>query len=300
MIRVILFISLSLALCSPANAWSVLGHHKIAEAAVAALSDEIPEFFRLGARAVGHSAVDPDVMKNRLTPLLRHQESPDHFMDFELLKDPHYPDLRYDLIKRLIADGENPEYVGFVPYAVVEGIERLTLAFAEHRCWPDNSSVKAKTLVYAGIVSHYAADMQQPLHTSKHYDGRLNEEGDSPHSGIHLLLDNLFENSGFVAPVEGLMPKPMMNTLLEVRQSFARSHALVDTVYELEPALRKLAEDHTWSLELRDFSNARWTASLDLLRAIYSTAWHQSSLIKLEDWIQRKGTDGKFSSCQTK
>ena len=297
--RITLIIGLTLVLSTHAMAWSVFGHHRIAVAAVEALPEQIPDFFRLGAQAVGHSAVDPDVMKNHATANLRHQESPEHFMDFELLKDPLYPNLRYELIKRLIADGENPEYVGFVPYAVVEGVERLTLAFAEHRCWPDNAIIKAKTLVYAGIVSHYAADMQQPLHTSKHYDGRLNNDGESPHTGIHMLVDNLFENKGFEIPPVVEMVEPFADTLLAVRKGFAESHALVNEVYELEPALRGLAEHQTWSAELHDFANRRWTTTRDFLRAVYYTAWIESVDIGFDDWIQRKDATGKFSSCQS-
>jgi hypothetical protein len=183
---------------------------------------------------------------------------------------------------------------------VVEGFERLTLAFAEHRCWPENASIKAKTLVYAGIVSHYAADMQQPLHTTVHYDGRTDKDGHSPRSGVHVLVDGLFENAGFEIPTSTGEAVDLDDIQADVRRQFSHSHAFVDTVYALEPALNKLAKEQVWSPELRDFAAERWTASRGFLSAIFANAWKKSAQIEFDDWIQRAGGDGEFSTCAVK
>ncbi len=55
-----------------------------------------------------------------------------------------------------------------------------------------------KCLVYAGRLAHYAADLEQPLHTTVDYDGRTQAAKDaknktfkSPHTGIHTKVDAL-------------------------------------------------------------------------------------------------------------
>jgi len=181
---------------TPALAWNGSGHYRIAEAAVLALPDEGPGFFRWGAGTVAHTAIDPDVMKSRDTPQLGHQEYPEHFLDLELLNGESLPQLRYDFVTRCVSLERRPNQVGFVPYAVTEGTQRLSLAFAEYRCWPENPHVRSKALIYAGLLAHYAEDMVQPLHTTVHYDGRATEAGESPRSGIHRQVDSLFEQPG--------------------------------------------------------------------------------------------------------
>ena len=133
------------ALCclGPAEAWNSHGHYTMAESAVLALPAEVPEFFRWGARTVAHTAIDPDVMKSRDTPQLGHQEFPEHFLDFELMNGTPMPELRYQFVSQMIEIGRRPNQVGFVPWAVTEGVQRLALAFAD---------VKAVGGVHVGVI----------------------------------------------------------------------------------------------------------------------------------------------------
>ena len=71
-----------------------------------------------------------------------------------------------------------------LPYSIAEWTQRLTIAFAEHRNDPENPHVRAKCLVFAGILSHYAADLHMPLHTSIHWDGR-DDAGAMSSSGVY-------------------------------------------------------------------------------------------------------------------
>ncbi len=57
---------------------------------------------------------------------------------------------------------------------------RLTITLAEYRRWPDNPAIRAKCLVYAGILAHCAEDVRTPLHATIHRDGTANENGNSP------------------------------------------------------------------------------------------------------------------------
>jgi len=283
----------------PVSAWDSYGHRTMAEAAVLGLPEDVPGFFRWGATTVAHTAIDPDVMKSRDTPQLGHQEFPEHFLDFELMNGTSIPELRYDFVAQMIDIGRKPNQVGFILYAVTEGTQRLSLAFAEHRCWPDSPHVRSKALIYAGLLAHYAEDMVQPLHTSVHYDGRANEAGQSPRSGIHRRVDSLFEQPGFSAPVEAVQPEVFDDLWAAVKTEFMAGHALVETVYELEPALAGLYDGGVWDPALSAFAAERYQRTVDFLASLYLTAWHDSAAIDLSSWLSRVGPDGRATPCQT-
>ena len=282
---------------SPALAWDAGGHYRVAEAAVLALPEEVPGFFRWGSETVAHVAIDPDVMKSPDTPQLRDHEYPEHFLDYELVEGAELPELRYDFVTKLIKSGQKPSRVGFVPYAVVEGTQRLSLAFAEYRCWPDNPHVHGKALVYAGLLAHYASDMIQPLHTSVHYDGRANAAGESPHSGIHRRMDSLFEQAGFASPAAPFEVQATAELWPAVVDEFMDSHALVDRVYALDPALEALYDGGAWAPELSDFAAGRYRHTVEFLAGLYLTAWRQSAAVELSPWLRRRGPEGELAPC---
>src|SRR5262245_49838756 len=200
----------------PAWAWWPVGHGIIARAAVQALPAEVPAFFRAGADQVAHTSFDPDVAKNRAAPMLSDEESPEHYIDSELLAGKPLPEKRYAFIALCTQAKLEPDRVGLVPYSTAEWTERLAVAFAEHRRWPDNPFIRSKCLVYAGFLAHYAGDLTQPLHTTIHFDGRARPDGSSPRSGIHNKVDALIERLQLrpeelakdqkIAPVEKLFP----------------------------------------------------------------------------------------------
>ena len=63
--------------------------------------------------------------------------------------------------------------------------------FLAHRKWPYEPHIRDKCLVYAVNPAHYATDLCQPPHTTIHYDGRAQEDGSSPHTGIRQRVDGL-------------------------------------------------------------------------------------------------------------
>jgi hypothetical protein len=283
---------------TPVLAWNMLGHHRVTEAAVLALPDEVPEFFRWGAATVAHTGIDPDVMRHRQAPQLRNREYPEHFLDFELVDISPLPEMRYRFLALLTEKGLAPDRVGFSPYVVSENAQRLSLAFAEHRCWPENPHIRSKTLVYAGLLAHYATDMNQPLHTSVHYDGRANDNGDSPRTGIHRRMDSLFEQPGFEPGDHSIEPQGLGEIWPAVSQEFAASHSKVDTVYALEADLEALHEQGEWSPELAAFAEDRYRSTIEFLSSLYLTAWRLSAEIELSQWAMREGPGGGFEACK--
>ena len=309
-----------------AGAWHDEGHVYAATAAVEALPSEageegaepVPAFFRESAATIAHLSLDPDVWRNRGTPQLDKGQDAEHFFDLELLGDDPIaalPPTRPEFIALCHERGLDPHEVGYLPYAVAEWTGRLTLAFAEHRANPDSEAVRMKCLVYAGILAHYAADLHQPLHTTVHYDGRVeqNEDGtwgESPRTGIHMKVDALptftsydqnfevlFLLADKIAPRAELMPY----ILDQLRQS----HAEVDTIYGRDGELPDLFAfddtdfdatpppiltdnpDQAFDGIVLQFTTFRMHASATFTASLYLTAWQDSASVRLPDWLDR-------------
>jgi hypothetical protein len=276
-----------LALClwvAPLQAWWSTGHEILTRAAVLAQPQEVPAFFRNGAEQVAHMSFDPDVAKNLAAPHLYDGESPEHFFNLELLEGADIPDKRHEFIALCRRLDLMPNKVGYAPYSIVETTERLMVAFAEHRKWPQNVMIQAKIFVYAGILAHYAEDIVQPLHATIDSDGRVVDGGEKTHAGIHQTMDSLpgrlemepadLSRSVTVAPIESDLAEA-------VRAQIYESNSRVDLVYELADALDPVSAKGRAMAQERARRAVAFTASL------YLTAWQLSEYVRLPGWLSR-------------
>lgn len=303
------------ALPRMAAGWHDEGHVYIALAAVESSSDGgegegeggqggeggegMPSFFCDGAEVIAHVAIDPDLFRNRGTPQLRAAEDGEHYLDLELLRGRELPRTRPAYVKLAEELGVDPFEAGFLPYAVTEWTQRLTLAFAEVRADPEDEAAKAKALVYAGLLAHYAADLHQPLHTSVHYDGRADANGKSPRSGIHRRVDALPTKMTYNELFKELLPEAEGGAGVEdvwgyVMSQLAASHAELDRVYELEARLGDAEELNLEDDAVRRFTRERVRAGAVFLAELYRSAWENSAAVKLEPWLDRRGLRGDF------
>lgn len=287
--RTLLAFSL-LLLLPPAHAWWPQGHSLIAEGAVRALPEEIPAWFREGGSLVGHLAQDPDVFKSPQAPRARTTEEPEHYLDFELLKGRPLPATRYTYLKQCAAAGLDPKNVGTLPYAAAEWTERLTIAFAEHRKWPEDPNIRIKCQVYAGLLAHYSGDLCMPLHTTVDHDGRATPEGKSPRTGIHARMDSLIEKSNLTAAELGKDQKLDAATALLpfILDEIQRSRKEIDRTYALEAQLPPTTGEWKPTPEVLDFARERGRESARFTASLYLSAWRNSTKVKLPDWLDRK------------
>ncbi len=276
----------SLILTTPAWAWWGGGHDILTQASVKALPEEVPEFFRSAGKMIAHCAYDPDVSKNRDMPHARIAEHAEHYFDLELIKENPVPADRDAFIKLCAEMDLEPGKVGYLPYAVAEWLQRLAIAFAEYRKWPDNPMIQYKCYVYAGFLGHYAQDMCQPLHLTVHFDGIVQKDGTKLHDGIHEKVDASVEMLK-LDPVE-LAKKQQVKTVGDLMPAIVKQikaeHGLVDRVYELVEDYGDLKQPSPALLDFtkeRSREAVRWTASL------YLTAWKLSEDVKLPGWLER-------------
>ncbi len=269
-------------------AWHGDGHATISRDAVRLLPDDVPAFFREGVETIAHVTIDPDVHRHRSQPQLRSSEAPEHFIDMELLKGAPLPPTRYELLQWCAENDVSPRQLGMAPYAVMEATQRLTIAFAEHRRWPDNEAIRSKCLVYAGLLAHYAQDLCMPLHTTIHFDGRVGADGRSPQSGIHTRIDAL---PGKVAVTDEALRsagaiEPLDDLLEGVVAALHASHALVDRAYELEPHLPEVDQPVRHGAVVT-FARERRIAAARFTAQLFLTAWRNSADVALEPWLER-------------
>lgn len=277
-----LVVALSLFGVDGAAAWLATGHRQVALDAVAAVSADLPAFFRAGGATVGHAAIDPDVWRNRDTPGLADREAPEHYLNLELLGGKALPERR-DAYRRLLDRLHiAPRQAGALPYAIVEGSERLALCLAEHRRWPADEAIRAKCLLTAGWLAHYLADLTQPLHTTIHHDGRVRGKGASPHTGIHRRVDALLDAGG---RSELAAPLAVDDLWATVRSELLASHRLVDEVYRLEPKLE--TRGGRADPRVATFAAERRRAAVRLIAGVFEWAWRRSAAIELPEWLRR-------------
>ena len=299
-----------LACGAAAQAWHGKGHYDATTLALrAARADgNLPAFFAAGAGTVAHASLDPDNFTRPIAPDALHKaESPEHFFDIDVEPlartppaDANIPADRYAFIELCFARGLKPNHVGLLPYAVTEWTQRLTVALAEHRKYPGDPAIQAKCLLYAGLLSHYAADLCQPLHVTIHYDGRCGLDGKSPRSGVHAKVDALLgklmldPNAPAARPAldanalpTGLRPAAFGAVLPAVMAEVRRSSVLVGRVYELEKQLPAETDPIAHGSAVEKFAIDRMRAAARLVASLYVTAWRDSAAIELPWWYRR-------------
>jgi hypothetical protein len=287
----------ALILCVPVvQAWHDEGHYYTAVAAARALPGDVPAFFREGAAAIGHNSLDPDVFKDRNLPQLNHCEFPEHFIDIELLKGHELPPLRYDYVRLCQRLEVDPAKAGTLPYAITEWTQKLTMAFAEHRAHPDNAHIRAKCLVYAGTLAHYAADLHMPLHTSIHWDGRAEEGVPYVRTGIHNKVDALPTKVPYNELFAEPLPTPLASSdvFTFVLDELAKSHALVDRVYEMEQDYPEWDDLNLDNEAVHAFTIERTRAAAAFTADLYLSAWRNSADITPPAWLDRRIFDDSF------
>ena len=255
--------------------WWVKGHASIAEAAVTALPAEVPPFFRAAGKQLGHLAGDPDRWKNPSCKFLRAAEAPDHFIDLEDYQGKDLPSDRYKALVLLQGLKRRPEQVGMLPYAIMENYDRLSCAFYDYRADKVNPAIRAKCLVYAGVLAHLTGDCAMPLHTTRDYDGRRDKEGNVTQKGIHARIDAFPERHGLTAEEigRGLEARKLDDVWAHVLERVRESHKLVGRCYELD---RAGAFDKP-TAESRKFVLARCRAGAQFTADLWYTAWLRSA-----------------------
>lgn len=260
------------------NAWWVKGHGTIAEAAAAGLPETMPAFFRGAGKHFAHLAGDPDRWKAREAKALNAAEYPNHFLDSEYLEGNPLPPDRYQAIVLFRKLNHKPEETGTLPYAIMEGYDRLMCAFRDLRGAPDNETIRMKCIVYAGTLAHYTGDCMMPLHTTKDYDGKRRDKGGFEQKGIHAKIDGFPEKNGFTAEElsRGLHAQDITDVWAYIQKRIQESYKHIDRCYTLDQAG---AFDNPTG-ESKGFILDRCRQGVQFTMDIWYSAWLASAKMK--------------------
>jgi hypothetical protein len=143
---------------------------------------------------------------------------------------------RYQAASMIARLKHRPDRTGMLPYAIMENYDRLSCAFFDYRADPENPAIKAKCIVYAGILSHFTGDCAMPLHTTRDYDGKKDADGKLVQRGIHAKIDAFPEKNNF-KPEEicrGLEPKSIADVWSHIVGTIQESHTHIQRCYELD------------------------------------------------------------------
>lgn len=259
----------------PAQAWDETGHSIVVDAAVRRLPADVPDFVRTGVavKRLRYLASEPDRWRNMRMPPMGQLNSPDHYFDVELvelyeLTPATLPPLRYALLSHIAAykarhpdkdyqhdPAKDPEgklgWPGFAPYRICELYVQLKSSwrtlntYEKYRDVATEAELRAgrENIVYLmGIISHYVADVAQPLHTTVHYDGWTGpnpKEYVTRKGYIHRLIDaGVIERARLTAD---RLPKDVPAMRIDDEKLFRQvvafiqsSHGRMEEVYALE------------------------------------------------------------------
>src|SRR5262245_45978027 len=168
---------LTITIAPPAIAWGEEGHRFINRVAAEHIPADMPAFFRNAGTRLSFLGPEPDRWRDNkeLFKALGEVNGPDHFIDMDRAENfAALPNDRYLYSDWLRASGKDPKDIGFLPYSILEGYQKVQVLF---RIWrepqheAERDQIEQNIVYYAGVLGHYVADGSQPLHTSIHYNG---------------------------------------------------------------------------------------------------------------------------------
>ena len=279
---------------TPALAWGNEGHRYINQVAAKKLPRDMPGFFRSATDRLTYLAPEPDRWREKVEPILKNAQEPDHFLNMERLEGlGALPIRRYDYMQKLyerrgqITDEKLrneylPEHLGLQPYAAVEMYERLKVAFREYRslkkAHKSTRAAELEAIYYAGVLGHYVGDGSQPLHTTIHYNGWVGENpnGYTTRNTVHWEFESVFvakniKPEDFASQVTG--PQRIEDPFSDYMAYLRQSNALVSQLYALD---KQHAFEGQGTLAGKQFVGRRLAAASQKLLNLWYTAWLES------------------------
>ena len=272
--------------------WHNAGHESVTMLAGKVIEGKVPSFFTDNIQQAAHSSIDPDIFKEKLNDqALRLAEYPDHFFDIEYFIDDELPEDRYSFAEWCFKHDLKPGKVGTLPYSLTEYTQKLIIAFAEYRKWPENKYIQAKCMVYAGVLAHYAGDAGMPLHATKHYDGIIVSDSDKKEKkGIHLKLDALIEKipDEQMPDIDKVELVKIDKMIMPVVLDFIKgSNARVAKAYEIFDTIPELNDRNIKDEKVLGEAKAMLSRSAGFTAGLFLHAWEASEDVELPNWHKR-------------
>ncbi len=298
-------------------AWDYAGHRLVNELALQSLPAGFPAFVRtpVARERIAFLAGEPDRWRNTTELPLKHCNGPDHFFDIEDLADYQMkPEaltpFRYEFVAQLargraahpekfpaldpVKDTDHTKaFFGFLPWTINEYYAKLKSGFSylkalEAGGTPEEVENARQNIIYImGVMGHFVGDSTQPLHTTRHYNGWLEENkmGYSTKRTLHAWIDGGFLRkvgleSAALAPK--IHPAQAVNggarpdgIFPEVVKFIVEQHKKVEPLYQLDRD-GKLSGTGADAMEGKKFLNDQLVLAGQMLGDIWLTAWQSA------------------------
>lgn len=267
-------------------AWDYEGHRLVNQLALSSLPPNFPAF-ALKSNAqdrVVFLAGEPDRWRNTSSPVLKHCNGPDHYLDVDHL--PLYDltpqsvsHFRYEFAGQLyLARAKHPEsfpkidssknedhtreLVGFLPWAITEYYGKLKSGFSYLKTFEANGgtpteiqNAQENILYIMGVMGHFCGDAGQPLHTTQHHNGWIgaNPNRYATNSSFHSWIDGGYIHRaeiGFKEMKERVRPAkmfPQADARTKVDDVFPQVMDFVLTQHKLVEPLYQLNKEGSLS-----------------------------------------------------
>lgn len=273
---VVIFVGLAVSFAglSSTQAWDETGHKIITELAIASLPADLPGWLSepdVRAKLICLASL-PDNWRGQHSLVLDHINTPDHYIDEELLYPyglsiktlPRFRREFTDMMatKRALHPEKFKPYnrkrdksytrlsPGFAPYRISElhwktaGNWTLLKTFEQERDLVTDSMVQTTkdNITYSmGILSHYVGDGAQPLHTTHHHHGwkGQNPKGYTTEYDFHEYIDGgVIAHHGITA--QSLMKRILPPKKIAVKDEWKQLLAYLYATWELHEPLYAL------------------------------------------------------------
>jgi hypothetical protein len=284
-----LAVCLALVISPLAGAWGEDGHRFINRVAADHLPGDMPEFFRNAGPRLSFLGPEPDRWRDtrELFKALGEVNAPDHFIDIDKPENfEALPNDRYLYADWLRAQGKDPKDIGFLPYAILEGFQKVEVMF---RMWRDpqheneRDQIEQNIVCYAGVLGHYVADGSQPLHASIHYNGWTTSS--NPQLFSREPLHGRFESEYVKANIKPEDFGGLVKTATRLQDPFAEIVRYLIESSNRMPELYRLEKIARWDSSNRNadskkFVSERLAAGSQMLANLWYTAWLGSAKTK--------------------
>jgi len=304
------------------QAWDYDGHRLVHQLALDALPAGFPAFVKTPAarERIAFLGGEADRWRNSPDVAFKHATSPDHYIDFEELGEvgldaKSLSPFRYEFaaqfararaahanklppIDPLKNADRTREWVGFLPWAIVEQQSKLRSAFSYLRAFekyggtPEEIENAQQNILYLmGIMGHFVADGSQPLHTTIHHHGWVgpNPNNYPTNASIHQWIDGGFirraglnkaEVSPKMSPARSIPATaaggPATNLFPVVTAWLLEQHRQVEPLYVLEKSGGFSGRGEVVPEPGRQFVATQLARAAQMLASLWLTAEEQA------------------------
>jgi hypothetical protein len=284
----LLALALTLPVLMPASteAWGDEGHRMINRVAAERMPADVPPFFKSASARISFLGPEPDRWRDNkeLFKALTEVNGPDHFIDMDKPENfAALPNHRYEYIEWLRAQGKDPVDIGFLPYSMLEGYQKVQVMF---RLWRDpknaaeREQIEQNIIYYAGVLGHYVADASQPLHTTIHFNGWTTSSNPEnfTREPLHWRFEGEYVKAQIKAEDFGGNVKPaqrLQDPFAAIIKYLAESNNQVEKLYLMDKTARWDASNR--NPQSKQFVVSRLAAGAQMLANLWYTAWVNSA-----------------------